>query len=584
VYVQLIGSSQSQRLKQKSFLFGVILSRSFSTLVIALLAISVYWVSLPFDFVLDDIVHIVQNNTILDPNTDLQAILSESVMPGNIYRPGLILSYKWTYDLFGLNPVPFHITNLILHAVNCILIYLLCFRIPAISKYAWVGSLLFAVHPIHVEAVANISGRSELLCHFWGLLATNLFLEASNKTNTQPYLKLFFAGLCIFFSLLIKESGATYFLAIPLILFFCGNSLKDSITKCAIPLTLAMIAYLPLRYNALGGFFAPGYTTEAIDNPLVNANFLERIYTALYVLGFGFVKTFLPTELSADYSLNELTTLSPFHSITESIVVLLVLAGLIFTVFAFSKRDFLGFIGSWIFSTTAVTSNIFFISGTIFGERHLYLSSLGICLAFAKLCLSINSQIIKRSLCALLIINFSAKSIKESFYWESLKTFFTAQLFKAPNSAKTSYNYGLYLLQNSHTQEAIPYLQKTLQIYPNYQQAHVWLGRIAKNAKNKEAALEQFQSALNISPQDPEIILEIARLLHEENKIDEANKYFSLLAQRYPNNLYTAIGEYLMLKNRGAKEKAADLLSKMLEASPNNYILNELKYGNTLRD
>ncbi len=560
------------------------MSRSLSTALIAIMALVVYWVSIPFDFVLDDLVHIVGNKSVTSSSVDLKTILSTPIMPGNIYRPGLILSYRWTHDLFGLNPAPYHITNIILHAVNSILIYLLCFRISAISKYAWLGAMLFAIHPIHVEAVANISGRSELLCHFWGLLATNLFLQFNETKENRGYLKLFFASVCVFFSLLIKESGATYLLVIPLTLYFSGNSVKQSIVKCIMPLSMSMLAYISLRYNALDGFFAPNYRTEAIDNYLVNASLFERIYNALYVLGFGFIKTFLPTKLSADYSLNELTMLTPFSDLLESTAVLLVISSLLFSLIKLPKRNFLGFVGNWIFATTAVTSNLFFLSGTIFGERHLYLSSLGVCLALAKLCQSVSSRFVRGALCIILGLSFSAKSIKESFYWKDLETFFTAQLFKAPNSAKSSFNYGLYLLRQGKNQEAIPFIQKSLTIYPNSQMSHLWLARIAKNAGDRVTALEQFQAALNVSPDDPEVILEIARLLYEDDKKSEATRYLKLLAERYPNNLYTAVGEYLMLKENKADDLAAELLSKMLEAEPGNYILIELKNGIHLRN
>ncbi len=554
------------------------MSRYLPSLVIALLAATVYWVTLSFEFVLDDIIHIVENKNIIDGSKTFVDIFSSPIEPGNLYRPLLILSYRLTHDFFGLIPGPFHLTNIILHLLNCIFLYLLARKIPSISHYSWLAVAIFAVHPIHVEAVANISGRSELLCHFFGLLAA-LFLTSSNLRLRE----LSLGTVCLTLSLFTKESGVSYFLLIPLISWYRGFSLKAVFRAIALPASISLCFYSYFRIQALGGVFAPNYVTEPLDNPLVVASFIDRIFTALYVLGYGFYKTIFPVALSADYSLNQMTTLKPGSSAIEFATVVCVIATFAYSILKIRDRNIKGLLGTWVLASLLVTSNLIFISGTIFGERHLYLSSFALCILFSWALTSIHQPLLRVSLSTLLICTFSFKTFKETWLWSNFEALFSGQVARAPQSAKSYNNFGSLLMQRGNNLLAIQYFEKSLSIYPNSQMGNLWLGRIHKHIGKRELARNYYESALNVSPDDPEVLLEMGRLFLEDNNKEQAQLYFDLLKTKHPKNLFTAIADYLILKNNGETKAAEELFVKMIAHEPKNYILIELKNGSNIR-
>jgi Tfp pilus assembly protein PilF len=536
-------------------------------------------VTIPFEFVLDDAPHILNNKNVSEASRSIAQIFLSPIEPGNLYRPFLILTYRLTYGVFGLNPEPFHITNIFLHLINTLTLYFFARKIRAISKLAWPAAAIFAVHPIHVEAVANISGRSELLCHFFGLGAAWFALKSSSTI-----IRGLIIGFLLTASLLTKESGISYLLIIPLLMWYQNRGLYEICKAITAPVLITLCIYSYLRIMALGDFFASNYATEPIDNPLVAASFIDRIFTAIYVLGFGFFKSIWPVKLSSDYSLNELTTLRPGANLLEFLVVVSVLTAFIYCLLKIRERGLKGFIGGWIISCLLVTSNILFLSGTIFGERHLYLSSFAICLVLAWVLVSIDIQIISKALITLIIGLFFLKTLKENWAWQSPHSLFSAQLLRAPQSAKSSYNFGMLLMLNGQNKQAIQYLKRSLAIYPNSPMANLWLGRMHKHLGQRDLALNSFESALNLAPHDPEILFELGRLFLEKGKSKEADTYFSLMKTKYPDNIYTALIEYLDLNSRGDQESADALLTKLLAYDPANYILNEIKNGTSIRN
>ncbi len=193
-------------------------------LVIVALSFSAYFFMLGGPFkTLDDEVSIV-NNPFIKDFSHLGKIFRSSFFTGDsYYRPLVSLSHMLEYHFFGLNPFVFNLTNLILHTTNAIGVFFLVFLIAADRWAAFFTSLLFAIHPIQWEAVANIAGRSILLCSFF-YIGGFVFLCWSllgEKTRIVPLgLSLVFFGL----SLLCKESAVIFPLALLSFWFFTARN------------------------------------------------------------------------------------------------------------------------------------------------------------------------------------------------------------------------------------------------------------------------------------------------------------------------------------------------------------------------
>ncbi|TAK08083.1 hypothetical protein EPO44_03070, partial [bacterium] len=126
--------------------------------------------------------------------------------PSQIYRPLLSLSFMADFAVWGLNPWGYHLTNTLFHILNSILIYFLArVYVPAIP--ALMATLLFAVHPIHTEAVTYISGRGELIMTFFLLSGVLVFLKSEKRTSWLFYLV---SLPLFFFALLTKETAVIF--------------------------------------------------------------------------------------------------------------------------------------------------------------------------------------------------------------------------------------------------------------------------------------------------------------------------------------------------------------------------------------
>ncbi|OGX32428.1 MAG: hypothetical protein A2787_01485 [Omnitrophica WOR_2 bacterium RIFCSPHIGHO2_01_FULL_48_9] len=254
-------------------------------LLIVILTFSAYAFMLGADFrTMDDEESIVNNAAIKDLG-NIDKIFQTSFFGGmSYYRPLVSLSFMLEYRLFGLHPFYYYLDNLLLHTATAVLVFFLLNFIFKNNIFAFFTALLFAIHPVQWEAVANISGRAILLCTFFYLSAFFLFCRAIDKQRKQDY---WLALGCFGLALLSKESAVV----LPLVLFgYRWFTRRSSPQK--FPMTLRLIApflavvamYLAVR-QALGitNFFYWRSFAEAL---LAFLTFLRSLLTNIRLLVF----------------------------------------------------------------------------------------------------------------------------------------------------------------------------------------------------------------------------------------------------------------------------------------------------------
>ncbi len=187
---------------------------AFSLLVVVAIACAVYFNSLANQFVFDDRFFIIDH-----PYTKflghLPYIFTTGQMAGTgPYRPLVTLSYAFDYQVGGLNPFGYHFVNIILHGANVALLYQVVRLLFGSDPIAFIAALLFAVHPIHTEAVAWIGGRSELLAALFFLLSWLFYLKI--PADRQPRVVSYAPSLLFFFLALLSKEHA---LMLPAVLF-----------------------------------------------------------------------------------------------------------------------------------------------------------------------------------------------------------------------------------------------------------------------------------------------------------------------------------------------------------------------------
>ena len=224
-------------------------------MILAALTFLLYSFVLQSDFkTMDDQVSIVDNEHIKSFG-HIDKIFTTSFFGGNAYyRPLVSLSFMLEYHFFGLNPLFYYLTNIFIHALAAFFGFLIMEAIfaqvsgfsAASRRLAFLIALLFAVHPVHWEAVSNIPGRAILLCGLFNLIAFYCFCLYRSRGRDKRF--LFLSLACFASSLLSKESGIV--LPLTLAAYLCWGE-KESIRSLRI-LTCVIIPY---------AFVAAGYLT-----------------------------------------------------------------------------------------------------------------------------------------------------------------------------------------------------------------------------------------------------------------------------------------------------------------------------------
>ena len=353
-------------------------------LIVAVLAIGCYLNALGGEFVSDDHKQILSNPLLIESHR-LPEIFTKSFpfhrkqKSGGYYRPITALSYWIDFRLFGPNPFIFHLENLLWHTATALLVLVLLRNLwPTEPKVAFMGAVLFAVHPVHTEAVAWVSGRSEILAAFWGLLAYWAFLRADRKGAPTSLWRIA-ASAAWLVALGAKEMAAT----VPLLLFMT-EALRGSPSGWWRPGRLfrryglfvaTAVAYFVVRNAVLGKLVRAKTHPYFFSTPAIG-----RGATMLKVFAAYVGKLIFPVNLNASWAMSIASGLTDGPLPFLALALLVGLVGLAWTVRRTAPPVAWGIL--WSGLALLPVSNIMPI-GEFAAERFLYFSSVGACVALA---------------------------------------------------------------------------------------------------------------------------------------------------------------------------------------------------------
>jgi len=342
-------------------------------------AVAAYLNSLGNGFAYDDNAVVLRNEVVTEGHWG-DALLGpywpESREGAGLYRPVTVTSLAAEWRLWDGGPLGFHAVNVALHAlVSLLVLALLIHLVPLTAALA--GALLFAVHPVHVEAVANVVGLSELLASLMVLGACLLYLGgaewagAGRAARTAALAVLYLVGLGA------KEIAVT----LPAILVLleaarpASRPLRTRLRRevpVFVSLAAVLCAYLLVRVSVLGTF-----TGEVPAPALRGLTAAERILTALTVWPEYLRLMVFPRTLSADYAPGVLTVV---RSITPAVMLggLVMLAWVGGAAVLLRSAPPIGAGLGWFVITILPVSNLIVPAGILLAERTLYLPSVGL--------------------------------------------------------------------------------------------------------------------------------------------------------------------------------------------------------------
>lgn len=459
-----------------------------------------------------------------------------------LYRPVAVSSYRLVRVLAGPAAWPQHLVNILLHALASLLVVGVCLELmqgrgvadQRIS--AALAGALFAVLPIHNEAVASIVGRADLLVSaavLSGLLAHRRLATAHG--NGGVWQKLAWAaigGFCLFAALGSKESGmamapiviawdwatrrsaGSHSIAAPTSVGEGSKAHRQAASRHAdgrwwtiqtmwrlAYLFPPVAAYLWLRYRALGGELLGDAEFTKTVNVLVDAPAWQHILGVIQAFGMYWAKTLVPGTLSIGYSINSIrlaTSPLDVHVALGAAAMFCLVA-----IVAWSRR-----VGRFGFAFAALalviaylpTSSAFNLIQVFFAERLWYTPSIFVCILLGFAAARVWSISAGRLAIVFVLTAFGLRLWVRNADWRDNGTLFAAAVRDQPDAVQPLYLLGSWLVEQGRPEEASGLLQKALEIDIGYTDAHRALGQAYARMNRLPEALHHLQSAAMQAP------------------------------------------------------------------------------------
>jgi len=455
--------------------------------ILLAVAALVYGNSLNNSFTMDDELYIFRNPQVTSPSAHN---LFQANAASKVFRPVTFATLSANWAVGRDHAFGYHLFNLLLHVPVTLLLFFLLRALLELETHgasiAFAAALLFAVHPIHTEAVASIIGRSELLATGFLIAAWLLLLR------NRPVL----SGLCFVLALLSKESAIVF---LPLVLAgdYATGKMKSWIKYASIAAVTG--AYLCVLWRMQGGHFGTA-SVSLLDNPLYRLPTVWRILNAVRIAWKYVALLIYPGKLSCDYSYNEIQLFGDLrHTLPGAFAALVVAAAWVWSIW--ERKPALILAGAIYFAGFAVTANILTPAGTIMGERLAYLPSVGFCLLLAVIWnqIEIRNKRVAVSALVLVCLALGVRTAIRNRDWKDNLSLYSAAVNTVPNSAKMHAYLGGEYLNRRQFEPARREFQIALNIYPEFPDTIESMALVESWTGNNSEALRLMESALRMS-------------------------------------------------------------------------------------
>ncbi len=566
-------------------------------LAVVVVSVGLYATTLRHGFAYDDYPIVVENRLVqsLDRLPILVASPEWRGIDHLMYRPLTGVTYALNHAMSGLSPWSYHATNVVLHALASALLLLVALRLGLGPIAAGAAALLFAVHPIHVEAVANVVGRKDLLATVFALAMLLLHRRASLRGG----LSLAWPVLAFAATMLSKEVGVVGVGVVALHDLSLPRPDATSVPRLRrIALYAAYAAalggYLALRSAVIGGAGGP---TSLSDNVIAHVDPSVRVMTAFAVIGHGLAVQLLPLGQSPDWSFDAIPIVaSPFDPRflgTAAALGAWLAAGV-----ALRRRAPVVLVGlAWYLGTLLPVSNLLFATGVVFAERLLYLPSAGLALAVAAALWAIPARIPRAPVRIASVgaaVALCAGTLSYSHAWGDELRLFRHAAASVPRSSRVHMMLAFLLLERGEPAGALEEAEASIALNPWVQGAHVArakalhaLGRSNEEAQASRAALaaargdeglrirppdeekvRALRAVLATAPSDAEALHGLARQARDAGRFEEASTLWRRAIAANPRDApaLADYARYLLLV--GQEDFAFSLALLAVDADP----------------
>jgi protein O-mannosyl-transferase len=552
---------------------------SVASIAVALAALLAYAGTLAFDFVWDDTL-LIQRSHQLHYWKDLWAALTthfwaEVQERSHYYRPVVTASFFLDLRIWGLNPLGFHLTNVLAHLAVSLAVLALARRLTGSEVTSGAAGLLFALHPLHVESVAFVSGRTDILATLGFVLALLGYATWRETGRRGPW-----AGSLVAFAFALGAKEVAVVLVLVLVLhdwwrgdFARGprTSPLDARSWRAVvagralaryaPYALVVAAYVAVRGAVLGGM---------LDQPTTPwAPLGVRLLTGLEIIGRYVCLAFVPYPANAYYPIFPVAwPPGPGWWLVAGVLAV----ALVLTAVAMRRWPAAGFGAAWFWITLAPATGVNFLalSDAIMAERFLYLPSVGFCLvggvimgrvlrgleAAGEPARARQVPALPALTLALVFVTYAGSTLWRAQDWKDDYRLYLRMVETSPQTALPHVNLGFTQMHAGEVESAREHLTQAVAIRPRDARALAGLGLAQTVLGERDEGLRNALAARSIAPRSANVLatLGAVHLYREEPGLALSALEASLAL--HPNQVNAVFNRALALAKLGRHPEA----------------------------
>jgi hypothetical protein len=541
-----------------------------------IIALIIYFKSFNYGYALDDIIVASENKFVKKGIQGISDIFKtesftgyfgeqKNLVSGSRYRPLSIASFALEYHFFESKPKISHFINFILYILSVLILYIAVINIfKENNRKQWIAfftCILFVVHPVHVEAVANIKGRDEIMCLLFCIISLYYFIKFIDFKK-----KWYLIASCIalFLGLLSKENALTFVIINPMTAYFFRSEKIIDLIKKSWLLALTGLIFIGIRVAVIGFLFDKNLViTDLMNDPFLEMNSVEKFCTILYTIVWYIKLLIVPYPLTHDYYPYHVPIIdlaNPLFYVSFFVI------GLLFFVVLkkWKSASVLSYSILFFFITMILVLNIFFPIGTFMNERFLFIPSISICLlaGYFLNTASLNGKVIYSKIAQYAFILISSIFMWISYdrvpAWKDSDSLNFSAIQVSKNSARINLYMGVTYF-NYYKIEAVDkkkyeflslaekYIRKSVEIYPEYGQGLNMLAGVAAEWHKRDGDV-------------PKLLSNFEWVISKQSNLSFVTEYITYLAGQAQNtsllyNFYKKVGYDILYKQ--AKYEAA---------------------------
>jgi tetratricopeptide (TPR) repeat protein len=515
-------------------------------------------------FIWDDESHLTQNPCIVGP-LGLKEIWTSTRA---VYYPLVLTTFWILHQFVGLNPSPYHMLNVLMHAGSAVLLWRVLSQLNV--RGAWLGAALWALHPVMVQSVAWVTELKNTQSCLFYLFSIFCFLKVDVGTPGDRRRWWSFGGALLFFVLAIMSKPSTVML--PGVLALCVWWRRGRIRwrHIANLIPFVLISALASAWTIWEQTFHSGASGAEWAQ-----TWPDRLIIAGRAIWFYLGKLLWPHPLVFIYPRWEISS----SHLMAYLALLAALAGLfaLWLIRRKWKRPVFFAAAYFVISLFPVLGffNVYFFRFSFVSDHFQYLASMGpLALAGAGITEGMAAtgwkSFLRSAICGVILFGLGVLTWRQSAIYRDGVTLYTTTLAKNPGCWMAHYNLAIALRANGETDPAIAHYRQAVALRPDYAEAHYNLGRILVEKGEFEDAIAHYEKALTVNPADAEAHNNLGNALLRIGRVDEAIVHYQKALAIQPDYPDASCNLASALLSKGDMDGAIDHYLAGLARSPNH--------------